>query len=88
MFLGEIGFTKATKHPKLIFQNNEYVLVNNRPGKTTWYCRMKNIRQVYCKARLSLSGKTLTVINGQHNHDPVVKDTSDLFKTVVNIVRS
>ncbi|KAF7282368.1 hypothetical protein GWI33_002746 [Rhynchophorus ferrugineus] len=73
------------KNPKIILEDNDFILNNKYGNKTTWRCRCYG--KTGCKSRLTTSGKTVKII-ADHNHDPTYPDTSAAVPQTLRIVKS
>nr|XP_023014949.1 modifier of mdg4-like isoform X9 [Leptinotarsa decemlineata] len=68
---GVIYFDVATKNPKIVLDDNNYLIYRKEINKTVWKCchyfRNKENR---CKSTLVTTGRVVTVSADQHNHKP------------------
>lgn len=78
----------ATKNPKIILDNNDYIVLRKEFNKTIWMCaRYFGCKNSRCKSKLVTSGKEVRV-SGEHNHPP--KDNKffkNLLSQKVTIIR-
>lgn len=60
----------ATKNPKIILDNHDYIVLRKEFNKTIWMCaRYFSSKTCRCKSRLVTSGKEVR-LSGEHNHLP------------------
>ncbi|XP_063907102.1 modifier of mdg4-like isoform X38 [Zophobas morio] len=83
---GVIHFIKGHKYPKLILDNNEFIVHQKGNSRTRWRCVHCN--KTRCKAALFTSGKVVRVFY-EHNHPPSMENRSfeSLFTQSVTIVK-
>lgn len=80
----------ATKNPKIILDQHQYLIYRKGPHKTVWMCthyfRSKENR---CKSRLVTTGRNVTVSADLHNHEVSVKPErySNMLSQAVYIIR-
>ncbi|KAF7282367.1 hypothetical protein GWI33_002745 [Rhynchophorus ferrugineus] len=80
----------ATKNPKIILDDYEYLIYRKEQNKTIWMCthyfRSKENR---CKSRLVTTGRILTVSADIHNHlcAPKKDKYKNMFSQTVTIIR-
>lgn len=68
IFLGIIYFDVGHKNPKIILNNNCYLIYRKLPDKTMWSCTQYH-KKDRCKAKVMTYGRQATII-GDHNHAP------------------
>ncbi|KAG5900271.1 hypothetical protein JTB14_000798 [Gonioctena quinquepunctata] len=83
-----IHFDMATKNPKIILDEHDYIVLRKEVHKTIWMCTKyfasKNNR---CKSKLITSGRTVHV-SGEHNHPPKLqKNLKNMLSQRVRIFR-
>ncbi|XP_048516591.1 modifier of mdg4 isoform X2 [Dendroctonus ponderosae] len=84
---GTIYFHMATKHPKIILDENAYLVLRKEVGKTVWMCaKYFGTRSNRCKSKLVTQGRNVFV-TGTHNHDPTVLEPATGLSQRVNIIR-
>lgn len=66
-FLDVIYVSRGNKNPKIVFQQNEYIINKKTDEKTAWRCTM--YEKTSCRSRLVTQGRTLA-IKSPHNHPP------------------
>lgn len=78
-----IYFDVATKNPKIVLDDNNYLIYRKEHGKTVWKCchyfRSKINR---CKSTLVTTGRVVTVSADAHNHPTLPK--SDKYKNMLS----
>lgn len=85
-----IYFDVATKNPKIVLDNNNYLIYRKDQGKTVWKCchyfRSKINR---CKSTLVTTGRIVTVSADVHNHptDARPEKFKNMLSQKVTIVR-
>lgn len=82
-FLGIIYFDVATKNPKIVLDDHDYLIYRKETNKTVWKCchyfRSKENR---CKSTLVTTGRIVTVSADIHNHQVVSK--KDKYKNMLS----
>jgi hypothetical protein len=86
IFLGVIHFVKGHKYPKLILDNNEFIVHQKGSSRTRWRCAQCN--KTKCKAALFTTGKVVRVYY-EHNHPRTMENRyfESLFSQNVTIIK-
>ena len=64
----------GSKNPKIILDNQDFLLTKKMPDKTIWRCsQYYYAKEIRCKTNLITSGRIVTM-NGQHNHEINLKN--------------
>lgn len=87
---GYIYFDVATKNPKIILDEYEYLIYRKEVNKTVWMCnRYFKSKENRCKSRLVTTGRIVTVSADQHNHEHSVKPEryKNMLSQAVTIIR-
>ncbi|XP_076252167.1 uncharacterized protein LOC143191191 isoform X41 [Rhynchophorus ferrugineus] len=82
---GTIYVVPGKKNPKIIIENNDFVLNKKFEMKTLWRCRCYS--KLGCKSWLVTTGKTVKITTG-HNHEPTYPDTTSAIPQSVYIVKN
>ncbi|XP_063907093.1 modifier of mdg4-like isoform X31 [Zophobas morio] len=86
---GLIYFDMGTKHPKIIMEDFEYLMLRKKVEETVWICK-KYFHPITerCKVRV-VTSQRMAYIYGLHNHLPCLKSQrhKDLLPQLVTIVR-
>lgn len=79
----------GTKHPKIIMEDFEYLMLRKKVEETVWICK-KYFHPITerCKVRV-VTSQRMAYIYGLHNHLPCLKSQrhKDLLPQLVTIVR-
>lgn len=85
IFSAFIYIKSGVKNPKIIFEDNEFIMHIRQSGSTRWRCSYCN--KTKCKSRLYTTGQSLYIMKS-HNHEPNSKDGHDaLLSKIVNVFR-
>lgn len=78
----------ATKNPKIILDDHDYIVLRKEVNKTIWMCaRYFTDKNSRCKSKLVTSGKMVQV-SKEHNHPPKKNKTfKNMLSQRVTIVR-
>lgn len=78
----------ATKNPKIIIDQNSYLVLRKEVTKTVWMCtRYFGHRKDRCKSRLITSGRDVYV-SGVHNHpNTITAPMKHSVSQMLNIIR-
>lgn len=78
----------ATKNPKIILDNHDYIVLRKEFNKTIWMCgRYFTSKTSRCKSKLVTSGKEVRV-SGDHNHPPKEARTfKNMLSQKVTLIR-
>lgn len=72
LLLGTIYFDVGHKNPKIILNENDFLMYRKLPDKTVWSCTQYH-KKDRCKAKVMTFGRQATLI-GDHNHPPTFKN--------------
>ncbi|XP_023014959.1 uncharacterized protein isoform X18 [Leptinotarsa decemlineata] len=67
-----IYFDVGHKNPKIILNENDYLIYRKLPNKTIWSCTQYHKRD-RCKAKVMTGGRQATII-GEHNHGLILRN--------------
>ncbi|XP_023014993.1 uncharacterized protein isoform X49 [Leptinotarsa decemlineata] len=81
---GVIWIGVGSKNPKIILDDNDFVIHTKKSGQTRWRC--SQYPKSKCQGALSTFGNTVKV-RRFHNHAPTKPNRENLVKHVVTIVR-
>nr|CAH7732209.1 unnamed protein product [Callosobruchus chinensis] len=56
------------KNPKIVLQDNDYLIYRKLPDKTVWSCTQYH-KKDRCKAKVVTCARQATLV-GRHNHPP------------------
>lgn len=86
LYISDIIYVLAgTKNPKIVVQNNAYVINKKLKEKTTWRCVMYYKNK--CSSRIVTQGKTVNIVTG-HNHLPIEPSLTGAIQQRVNIIHT
>lgn len=83
-FLATIHIVAGKKNPKIIFENDEYLINRKLQGKTMWRCAQYN--KTKCRSRIITFGKVLKFTH-DHNHHPINPQYENTFPQNVVLVK-
>lgn len=84
LFLSDVIYIlPGKKNPKIVVQNNAYVINKKSEGRTSWRCAM--YFKTKCSGRIVTRGKTLSVA-APHNHNATKPSLIGAIKQFVNII--
>ncbi|KAJ3619398.1 hypothetical protein MTP99_005083 [Tenebrio molitor] len=71
VFLSDIiYFDVATKNPKIVIDDHDYLVYRKETNRTIWKCNHYfNSRENRCKSTIVTSGRIVRINNHQHNHE-------------------
>ncbi|XP_044262646.1 protein tramtrack, beta isoform-like isoform X14 [Tribolium madens] len=65
-----IYFDVATKNPKIVIDDHDYLVYRKETNRTIWKCNHYfNSRENRCKSTIVTSGRIVRINNHQHNHE-------------------
>ncbi|XP_019880600.1 protein tramtrack, beta isoform isoform X17 [Aethina tumida] len=77
---GCIYFDVATKNPKIVLDDHDYLIYRKESTKTIWKCN-HYFKQNRCKSTLVTTGRIVNVSADEHNHSP--KPKKDKYKNML-----
>lgn len=82
LFSGLIYFDVGMKNPKIILDNQQFLMHRRDPDQTVWMCnKYFNKREIRCKVKLITSGRVVKVY-GEHTHE--IKSTNGKHKNMLS----
>lgn len=71
VFLSDIiYFDVATKNPKIVIDDHDYLVYRKETNRTIWKCNHYfNSRENRCKSTIVTSGRIVRINNHAHNHE-------------------
>ncbi|XP_072393825.1 uncharacterized protein [Diabrotica undecimpunctata] len=88
---GVIFFDVATKNPKIVLDDNNYLIYRKDTNKTVWKCcRYFRCKENRCKSTLVTTGRIVTVSADVHNHPPdppKIEKFKNMLSQYVKIIR-